>query len=109
MHKEERVEPLQFGDDVDPFLSIMKLMPNHPRLTDTDKLALDWIAQSIVGDNALGKQQPQKPLMLCASHAVIGLGPLTDHGVKRGHGNYITDYQFAQNVGRGPLLNQFRL
>ena len=84
----------------EPLLSMLKLGRGHPPLKDTHQMVVDWITNS--------SRLDQKARIMCAPHAIIGLGSLTDHGVKRGHGEYVTDYQVSQNVGRGPLLNDFR-
>ena len=89
-----------FFNDFEPYLSMLKLVPNHPRLGRTEVLVKSWLLQ-LLGPT---DQQP----LVCAPHAVMGLGAMTDHGVKRGHGNHVTDYQYAQNVGRGPILAKFR-
>ena len=46
--------------------------------------------------------------MICARQSVAGLGPLTDHGIRKGHGGERLDYEIVQNYGRGGLLWQFR-
>ena len=45
---------------------------------------------------------------VCVNHAVAGLGQLTDHGMKSFHGRIREDYQSSANVGRGPMLYDFR-
>ena len=48
-----------------------------------------------------------KSQFVCARHAAIGIGMLTDHGFKK-HGQLIDDYRIVRNVGRGPMLWKFR-
>jgi hypothetical protein len=45
--------------------------------------------------------------LVCAKHAVAGLGMLTDHGLKD-HGWLPSSEHSVQNTAKGPLLYQFR-
>ena len=46
--------------------------------------------------------------LVCARTTVAGIGALTDHGVKKGHGWEEADYELTQNHGRGGSLYAFR-
>jgi hypothetical protein len=46
--------------------------------------------------------------LICAKTGLAGLGSLTDHGLFKGHGWEQSDYRTMHNVGRGPLLYEFR-
>lgn len=45
--------------------------------------------------------------LVCASTGAIGIGMLTDHGVKK-HGQLLEDYQNVRNAGRGVAFWRFR-
>jgi hypothetical protein len=49
-----------------------------------------------------------KSNLVCAKQGLAGLGPLTDHGIEKGHGWDQKDYLTTHNMGRGGLLWQFR-
>jgi hypothetical protein len=51
--------------------------------------------------------RPRQSNLVCARHAVAGIGMLTDHGWNR-HGQRMEDYRDVHNVGRGPLFFEFR-
>jgi hypothetical protein len=44
---------------------------------------------------------------VCSTNAAIGIGTLTDHGIKK-HGQLINDYQTVRNSGRGVAFWRFR-
>ena len=44
---------------------------------------------------------------VCSTNAAIGIGMLTDHGLKK-HGQLINDYQNVRNSGRGVAFWRFR-
>ena len=46
--------------------------------------------------------------LICAKHAVAGIGSLTDHGTRKIHGWDPRDYAITHNIGRGGLLWDFR-
>jgi hypothetical protein len=50
----------------------------------------------------------QESELVCANHAVAGIAALSDHGVSKGHGFSVHDYERQQNYGRGGLLYRFR-
>jgi hypothetical protein len=45
---------------------------------------------------------------VCTKDSVAGMGLLTDHGLKAFHGRTEDDYEYSFNVGRGPVLYDFR-
>lgn len=45
--------------------------------------------------------------LICANQAAIGIGMLTDHGVKK-HGQLLEDYRNVRNVGRGVAFWRFQ-
>jgi hypothetical protein len=45
--------------------------------------------------------------IVCVPNAVVGMGMLTDHGLKR-HGQGVKDYRHVHNAGRGSQLYKFR-
>lgn len=49
-----------------------------------------------------------KSNLVCARHGLAGMGALTDHGTKKGHGWEPTDYNIVHNHGRGGQLWRFR-
>lgn len=49
-----------------------------------------------------------KSNMICAKHGAAGLGALTDHGTRKGHGWELLDYKIVHNLGRGGQLWRFR-
>jgi hypothetical protein len=51
---------------------------------------------------------PKKSNLVCARHGLAGMGSLTDHGVKKGHGWETSDYKITHNSGRGGQLWKFR-
>jgi hypothetical protein len=51
---------------------------------------------------------PARSELVCAPHAVAGMGSLTDHGPDKSHGWEERDYGSAHNHGRGGLLYDFR-
>jgi hypothetical protein len=53
--------------------------------------------------NVLGRSN-----LVCAKTAVAGIGALTDHGLKKGHGWEEADYKVTHNAGRGGILYTFR-
>lgn len=57
----------------------------------------------ISDDNAKPKSN-----LVCARQGLAGMGSLTDHGTKKGHGWEPTDYQIVHNHGRGGQLWRFR-
>jgi len=50
---------------------------------------------------------PPKSRYVCARRGAAGLGMLTDHGLKR-HGWDGVDYESTHNIGRGPVMYEFR-
>ncbi|CAJ1937936.1 unnamed protein product [Cylindrotheca closterium] len=56
---------------------------------------------------AAGDNPPQSNLV-CARQGLAGMGSLTDHGTKKGHGWEPTDYEIVHNHGRGGQLWRFR-
>eukprot|EP00980_Cylindrotheca_fusiformis_P020104 scaffold7176_cov134-Cylindrotheca_fusiformis.AAC.1 len=49
-----------------------------------------------------------KSNMVCAKQGAAGLGSLTDHGTRKGHGWEAQDYRIVHNLGRGGQLWRFR-
>lgn len=58
-------------------------------------------------DQDAGGPRPKSNLV-CARHALAGIGALTDHGVEKGHGWEQRDYETMYNHGRGGQLWKFR-
>ena len=60
--------------------------------------------------NRLFQTSPTKKSsnLICAKHAVAGIGSLTDHGTRKIHGWDPRDYSITHNLGRGGLLWNFR-
>jgi hypothetical protein len=54
------------------------------------------------------KNEEKPPVLICAKHAVAGIGSLTDHGVFKSHGWEEADYSTTHNHGRGASLYRFR-
>ena len=50
---------------------------------------------------------PQKSKYVCAPKAAAGIGMLSDHGLKL-HGWVKKDYEQTHNIGRGPVMYEFR-
>jgi hypothetical protein len=46
--------------------------------------------------------------LICAKSGLAGIGSLTDHGLFKAHGWEQSDYRTMHNIGRGPLLYEFR-
>jgi hypothetical protein len=49
-----------------------------------------------------------KKQLICARNGLAGLGPLSDHGTKKGHGWEAKDYKTTYNQGRGGQFWKFR-
>ena len=62
--------------------------------------------ESIVELRSTDSEQ-SPPNYVCARHAAVGIGMLTDHGFQK-HGQLIEDYQTVHNVGKGSILWGFR-
>lgn len=76
--------------------------PDYPyNLTRADT------AQFVTTNNN-NKRQQRSSNYVCASRGAAGLAALTDHGTKKFHGWMRDDYKVTQNLGRGPLLYEFR-
>lgn len=54
-----------------------------------------------------GSAKP-KTNLVCAKNGLAGLGALSDHGTKKGHGWETKDYELVHNHGRGGQLWKFR-
>jgi hypothetical protein len=60
------------------------------------------------GSTPIEESQSHEPTSyVCATNAAIGIGMLTDHGIKK-HGQLISDYQSVRNSGRGMAFWRFR-
>lgn len=59
-------------------------------------------------DAALVENVPGRAHLVCAKTGLAGLGPLTDHGLSKGHGWEEVDYRTVHNSGRGGALYDFR-
>jgi hypothetical protein len=59
-------------------------------------------------DTIFNENKKGSSSLICSKHSVAGLGPLTDHGLNKGHGWERSDYKSVHNVGRGLQLYQFR-
>lgn len=55
----------------------------------------------------LNDEKP-KSNMVCAKNGAAGMGALTDHGTRKGHGWEPQDYKIVHNHGRGGQLWRFR-
>ena len=53
-------------------------------------------------------EQTRRSNLVCAKHGLAGLGSLSDHGVRKGHGWEQRDYGETHNHGRGGQLWRFR-
>ena len=54
------------------------------------------------------KAAKPKSNLICAKNGLAGLGSLTDHGTKKGHGWEEQDYELVHNHGRGGQFWKFR-
>jgi len=53
-------------------------------------------------------KDPTQTTLVCAKHAVAGIGALTDHGTSKLHGWQDEDYEVTQNHARGGMIYEFR-
>ena len=78
------------------FLPLMGVEPSTMRSTE------DSVLNTTTAGGGLRSRY------VCGAKAAAGIGMLTDHGLKPGHGWDKRDYDLSHNAGRGPVLNEFR-